>query len=131
MSVGELEEAHRSLWSRVLAPSRMARRVLRGLFRLDAYALALSTLMNGYYGLKRLRGTGPLTPDMPSSWLIGNRRYGTVAHFTLVLVSYVIGIDSSVSTADVTPGESRGPGSAESHPEPLPWIIHLASAVAW
>lgn len=63
MTAGELEEAYRSLWSRVFSPSRVTRRILRGKMTLDASCLALSTLMNDYYGLKRLRGTGPITPE--------------------------------------------------------------------
>jgi len=62
MSPDDLERAHRDLWARSFSTARVARRVAAGARRLGPAGLALSTLMNGYYGLKRARRTGPLTP---------------------------------------------------------------------
>ncbi|MFC1610444.1 hypothetical protein ACFL6C_05760 [Myxococcota bacterium] len=41
--------------------------LLHGTRHLRAGSMALSALMNGYYGLKSLRGTGPHTPPEPTT----------------------------------------------------------------
>lgn len=62
MSPEELERAHRALWQRAYSPWRTFTRVLTNTRQLGLRGLPLSALMNGYYGLKNLRGTGPVTP---------------------------------------------------------------------
>jgi radical SAM superfamily enzyme YgiQ (UPF0313 family) len=63
MSPLDLEHAHRALWARSFSARRVAGRIARGALRLAPRGLALSALMNGYYGMKNARGTGPLTPS--------------------------------------------------------------------
>lgn len=59
MSPDELLDAHRELWRRSFAPAAVAERVTRGLRYLSPGGLMLSGAMNGFYGLKRLKGNEP------------------------------------------------------------------------
>lgn len=71
MAPGELLQAHRSLWTRAFSPAYALRRVLRGAGRLHLGAFLLSLAMNGFYGLKALRGNLPIdfaTASKPSRW---------------------------------------------------------------
>lgn len=52
-----LLDAHRELWRRAFSPGRVAARGARTLRR---GALMMSSCMNGFYGLKRLRGNQPI-----------------------------------------------------------------------
>ena len=56
----ELLDAHRELWRRAFSPSHVAARMARGTRTLRRGALLMSSCMNGFYGLKRLRGNEPL-----------------------------------------------------------------------
>ena len=59
MSSEELLDAHRRLWRRAFAPARVAARVARGTRQLRTGAALMSACMNGFYGVKRLRGNEP------------------------------------------------------------------------
>ena len=59
MTPDALLQAHRSLWHRAFSPAHVTRRILRGATYLRPGALLLSTAMNGFYGMKRLRGNAP------------------------------------------------------------------------
>jgi radical SAM superfamily enzyme YgiQ (UPF0313 family) len=63
MSPRQLELAHRELWDSAFSPGAIAKRIVRGTRHLRVGALALTTTMNGYYGLKQLKGTGPRLPE--------------------------------------------------------------------
>lgn len=65
MSPDELLEAHRALWQRAFSPAHVARRLARSR-ALSPGAAMMSTMMNGFYGGKRLLGNGPV--DMRSRW---------------------------------------------------------------
>ncbi|MEM1447767.1 MAG: radical SAM protein [Planctomycetota bacterium] len=56
----ELLTAHRELWRRAFSPGRAG---ARGARRLRTGALLMSSAMNGFYGLKRLRGNEPVRYD--------------------------------------------------------------------
>jgi hypothetical protein len=60
MEPDELLAAHRRLWQAAFSPLAVARRVGRALLRLRPGALLLVLAMNGFYGLKALRGNRPL-----------------------------------------------------------------------
>ncbi|MCI0478016.1 MAG: B12-binding domain-containing radical SAM protein, partial [Anaerolineales bacterium] len=60
MSADELLGAHRALWHRAFSPLHIVKRIARGAFRLRLGALFLSLAMNGFYGVKALRGNAPL-----------------------------------------------------------------------
>ncbi len=60
MSPDELLRAHRALWRSAFSPTRSARRILRASRTLRPGAFVLSAAMNGFYGLKRLRGNLPI-----------------------------------------------------------------------
>ena len=60
MSPDELLGAHRALWRRAFSPAYATRRALRGARYLRSGALLMSTCMNGFYGLKRLRRNEPI-----------------------------------------------------------------------
>ncbi|MEM9382479.1 MAG: radical SAM protein [Planctomycetota bacterium] len=60
ISADELQDAHRELWRRAFSPARAAARVARGARTLRTGALLMSSAMNGFYGLKRLRGNAPI-----------------------------------------------------------------------
>ena len=60
MSPGELLAAHRELWRRAFSPANVAARVARAGRSLRTGAALLSSAMNAFYGLKRLRGNEPL-----------------------------------------------------------------------
>ena len=56
----ELLKAHRSLWRRAFSPGFVFRRIARAIRYLRPGALLMATAMNGFYGLKRLRGNAPV-----------------------------------------------------------------------
>jgi len=58
MTSEELLLAHRALWKKSFSPLYSFRRILRA-FSLRPGAALLSLFMNGFYGLKRLRGNEP------------------------------------------------------------------------
>ncbi|MEM7202636.1 MAG: radical SAM protein [Planctomycetota bacterium] len=60
MGSEELLDAHRELWRRAFSPARAAARIARGARKLRAGAALMSACMNGFYGLKGLRGNEPL-----------------------------------------------------------------------
>jgi radical SAM superfamily enzyme YgiQ (UPF0313 family) len=60
MSVDELLDAHRALWSEAFSLRRSLRRILRGVRRLRFGALIMSTAMNGFYAIKALRKNRPI-----------------------------------------------------------------------
>jgi radical SAM superfamily enzyme YgiQ (UPF0313 family) len=60
MTPDELLQAHRQLWKRAFSPRYVLKRLGRSAFRLRLGALLLSLAMNGFYGLKALRGNLPL-----------------------------------------------------------------------
>jgi radical SAM superfamily enzyme YgiQ (UPF0313 family) len=59
MSAEALLQAHRTLWRRAFAPRAVVRRIARAARYLRPGALLMATAMNGFYGLKRLRGNLP------------------------------------------------------------------------
>jgi radical SAM superfamily enzyme YgiQ (UPF0313 family) len=59
MSPEALLQAHRALWRRAFAPRAVAQRMARAARYLRPGALLMATAMNGFYGLKRLRGNLP------------------------------------------------------------------------
>jgi len=60
----ELLAAHRALWQRAFSPEHVARRLARAARTLRPGALLMATAMNGFYGLKRLRGNAPVEADL-------------------------------------------------------------------
>jgi radical SAM superfamily enzyme YgiQ (UPF0313 family) len=60
MSADELLQAHRTLWRTAFSPKYVAKRIARSVRRLRLGALFLSLAMNGFYGLKCLRGNLPV-----------------------------------------------------------------------
>ena len=56
----ELLDAHRELWRRAFSPVQAGARVLRATRTLRRGAFLMSACMNGFYGLKRLRGNEPI-----------------------------------------------------------------------
>ena len=60
MSPDDLLQAHRALWRKVFSPWYVLRRIARGMRTLRPGALLMALAMNGFYGLKRLRGNAPL-----------------------------------------------------------------------
>ncbi|MGC9346514.1 MAG: radical SAM protein [Anaerolineae bacterium] len=59
MSPDTLLEAHRALWRRAFSPGHVARRIVRSARYLRPGAFLMNAAMNGFYGLKRLRGNVP------------------------------------------------------------------------
>ncbi|MCG7853730.1 MAG: DUF4070 domain-containing protein [Methanosarcinaceae archaeon] len=59
MSPDALLQAHRALWRKAFSPGYVLRRIVRGIRYLRPDALLMATAMNGFYGLKRLRGNAP------------------------------------------------------------------------
>jgi radical SAM superfamily enzyme YgiQ (UPF0313 family) len=59
MTPEELLQAHRQLWKKAFSPWQVLKRVGRSAFRLRLGALLLSLAMNGFYGLKAMRGNCP------------------------------------------------------------------------
>jgi radical SAM superfamily enzyme YgiQ (UPF0313 family) len=64
MSPERLLEAHRTMWDRAFGPRAVAGRLSRGARMLGPGGLMLSTMMNGFYGLKRLRGNRPAIAEI-------------------------------------------------------------------
>jgi radical SAM superfamily enzyme YgiQ (UPF0313 family) len=60
MTAEELLQAHRKLWKRAFSPRYVLKRLGRSALRLRLGALLLSLAMNGFYGLKALRGNLPV-----------------------------------------------------------------------
>jgi radical SAM superfamily enzyme YgiQ (UPF0313 family) len=60
MTPEELLQAHRQLWKRAFSPRYVLKRLTRSATRLRLGAVLLSLAMNGFYGLKALRGNLPL-----------------------------------------------------------------------
>jgi hypothetical protein len=60
MSPSELLQAHRALWHRAFSPVHVLRRIVKATRYLRPGALMMTLAMNGFYGLKRLRGNTPL-----------------------------------------------------------------------
>ncbi len=59
MSETELLGAHRALWRRAFSPQYALRRIARAACYLRPGAWLMTAAMNGFYGLKRLRGNEP------------------------------------------------------------------------
>jgi radical SAM superfamily enzyme YgiQ (UPF0313 family) len=59
MTPEELLHAHRTLWRKAFSPGRVLQRLGRATRYLRPGALLMATAMNGFYGLKRLRGNEP------------------------------------------------------------------------
>ena len=59
MSPDELLLSHRALWRRAFSPGHVFRRIIRAVRYLRPGALLMALAMNGFYGLKRLRGNEP------------------------------------------------------------------------
>jgi len=60
MSPEALLQAHRTLWRTAFSPSHVLKRIARASRYLRPGALMMATMMNGFYGLKRLRGNAPI-----------------------------------------------------------------------
>jgi radical SAM superfamily enzyme YgiQ (UPF0313 family) len=60
MSPTELLNAHRELWRAAFSPGYVAQRLARAARHLRPGAFLLSSAMNIFYGLKRLRGNEPI-----------------------------------------------------------------------
>ena len=60
MSPDDLLQAHRTLWRWAFSPGHVLRRIARAIRYLRPGALLMSMAMNGFYGIKRLRGNAPL-----------------------------------------------------------------------
>ncbi len=63
MSPDDLLQAHRALWRRAFSPTFVFRLIARAIRYLRPGALLMSTAMNGFYGLKRVRGNAPLVVE--------------------------------------------------------------------
>ena len=60
MSPDDLLQAHRALWRKAFSPWYVFRRIVREIGTLRPGALFMSMAMNGFYGLKMVRGNAPL-----------------------------------------------------------------------
>ena len=60
MSADDLLQAHRTLWRTAFSTRYVVKRIARSVRRLRLGALLLSLAMNGFYGLKSLRGNLPI-----------------------------------------------------------------------
>ena len=60
MSPEDLLHAHRSLWNRAFSPGFVFRRIARAIRYLRPGAFLMTMAMNGFYGIKRLRGNTPV-----------------------------------------------------------------------
>ena len=59
MRPDELLHAHRTLWKRAFSPAHVFRRISRSIGYLRPGAFLMALAMNGFYGLKQLRGNTP------------------------------------------------------------------------
>ena len=59
MRPDELLHAHRALWRCAFSPGYVIRRITRAAGYLRPGAFLMAQAMNGFYGLKRLRGNIP------------------------------------------------------------------------
>lgn len=72
MTPQDLYAAHRRLWRAAFAPRQVLRRLAGAATQLRLGALLLSLAMNGFYGLKALRGNQPLdAAQMPVALQVG------------------------------------------------------------
>lgn len=60
MTPEELLNAHRTLWNKAFSPNCVAKRMARAVRTLRPGAAWLSLFMNGFYGLKQIRGNMPV-----------------------------------------------------------------------
>jgi radical SAM superfamily enzyme YgiQ (UPF0313 family) len=60
MAPDELLQAHRRLWRTAFSPGHVLKRLGRSASKLSLGALLLSLAMNGFYGIKALRGNLPV-----------------------------------------------------------------------
>jgi radical SAM superfamily enzyme YgiQ (UPF0313 family) len=60
MSPHELLSAHRALWKRAFGPKAVLERLAGAAGRLNRGGMMLAAAMNGFYGMKRLTGNGPI-----------------------------------------------------------------------
>jgi radical SAM superfamily enzyme YgiQ (UPF0313 family) len=65
MSPNALLRAHRTLWRQAFSPRAVTRRIARAARYLRPGAFLMNAAMNGFYGLKRLRGNEPRTASLP------------------------------------------------------------------
>jgi len=68
MSPQELLEAHRALWREAFSWQYCLRRILRSMFRLRLGAFLMCTVMNLFYGWKRLSGNQPMDFSDFDAW---------------------------------------------------------------
>ena len=59
MTPVELTRAHRALWRRAFSPAHTLKRIARASRYLSPGAWLMTACMNGFYGLKRMRGNAP------------------------------------------------------------------------
>ena len=59
MSPAQLINSHRQLWQLAFSPAHILKRIFHSVFQLRPGAILLSLAMNGFYGLKALRGNLP------------------------------------------------------------------------
>jgi hypothetical protein len=60
MSPHELLSAQRALWKRAFGPKAVLERLAGAAGRLNSGGMMLAAAMNGFYGMKRLTGNGPI-----------------------------------------------------------------------
>jgi radical SAM superfamily enzyme YgiQ (UPF0313 family) len=60
MTPAELLQAHRQLWRTAFSPGYVQKRIIRASRYLRPGAFMMTMFMNGFYGLKRLRGNEPV-----------------------------------------------------------------------
>jgi hypothetical protein len=82
MTPEELLQAHRRLWKRAFSPRYVLKRLTHSAVHLRLGALLLSLAMNGFYGLKALRGNLPVEMqveaqpewapafELPGEWMV-------------------------------------------------------------
>lgn len=80
MTPAELLKAHRTLWKKAFSPIYVLRRMSRAPFRLHLGAMLLSLAMNGFYGLKALRGNQPRVAENAS---VQSSERATQDHFVV------------------------------------------------
>jgi radical SAM superfamily enzyme YgiQ (UPF0313 family) len=73
MEPEELLQAHRALWRTAFSPKYVLKRIARSAWQLRLGAVMLSLAMNGFYGLKNLRGNLPIDMGRRTSAQMGSR----------------------------------------------------------
>ncbi len=63
MTPAELTQAHRALWRRAFSPAHALKRIARASRYLSPGAWLMTAAMNGFYGLKQMRGNAPSVFD--------------------------------------------------------------------